>query len=309
MSKRYKFQNRKYKDFNKFERERREVNNYGPKNYNYNSYCNNDYNNNYYDKYNNNYHKRNYNYNNKYNDNYNNYENYNGNRYKRGRYSNRKFFREVEIGEKNEIDEKFVEELKKIGYFIREVKGDGNCLFRSVSEQLEENENNYEVYRKKCIDYMKENKDAFKPFLEDEEPIDDYIEKIGKNGEWGGNLEIYALSMALKSNFYIYMHEQPIYVINNWKDPINNIMLTYHNGKHYNSLRKLEEKNNEDKEKEEKRQKSKDKDEDKEKEERDNNNGSNEKDEDLKVDNDKKEEKKKMEEINDLMSKVNHLNI
>ena len=113
---------------------------------------------------------------------------------------------------------------------------------------MEEIENNYEEYRKKCVYYMKDNKDVFIPFLEDEEPKDIYIEKISKNGEWRGNLEIYALSMALKSNFYIYIHEMPIYVIKNWDEPVKNIMLTYHNGKHYNSLRKKEGKNNEEKE-------------------------------------------------------------
>ena len=60
--------------------------------------------------------------------------------------------------------------------------------------------------------------------------------------EWGGNLEIYALSKALHSNFYVYIHNHPMYVVKNFDDPKKNIMLTYHDGKHYNSLRKLEEK-------------------------------------------------------------------
>ena len=76
---------------------------------------------------------------------------------------------------------------------------------------------------------MKEHKDEFIPFLDEEEPIDQYIEKISKNAEWGGNLEIFALSMALEANFCIYIHEQPCYVVKNWDKPKNNVMLTYHN--------------------------------------------------------------------------------
>ena len=53
----------------------------------------------------------------------------------------------------DEIDEKFKKHLESLGYFIREVRGDGNCLFRSVSEQMEGNENNYKEYREKCINY------------------------------------------------------------------------------------------------------------------------------------------------------------
>ena len=139
-------------------------------------------------------------------------------------------------------DIEFKEELLKLGYYIREVQGDGNCLFRSVSEQIEETQNNFEKYRKITTDYMEEHKEEFQPFIEDDITIDDYIKSMKEDKEWGGNLEIYALSMALHANFYVYIHNHPMYVVKNFDDPKKNIMLTYHDGKHYNSLRKLEEK-------------------------------------------------------------------
>ena len=236
---RYKKQTKNYTGRNKFDTEWTERNNYYPRNnyYNYYNNYNNYYNYDNYDNYNNNY----YNYNKKkyYNNNY--YNNYYYNYKRGGRHPYKSYYREVEVEQANEMDAKFKEDLKKIGYYIKEVKGDGNCLFRSVSEQIEEDENKYQEYREKCVEYMKEKKEEFAPFLEEDQPIDEYIEKISKDGEWGGNLEIYALSMALHVNFYIYIYEQPIYVVKNWDDPKNNIMLTYHNGKHYNSLRKIEE--------------------------------------------------------------------
>ena len=194
----------------------------------------------------------------------------------------------------DEEDEKFKKHLETLGYFIREVGGDGNCLFRSVSEQIEGNENNYQEYREKCINYMNENKDVFAPFIEDDVPLDKYIEKMSQNGEWGGNLEIYALSMALEANFYIYIHEHPMYVVKNFEKPKKNIMLTYHDGKHYNSLRKLEEKNKEDKEKEEKKKKEKENEDNEENEESEDN---------------EEDEKDVNDDINDLISKVDTLNI
>ena len=194
---------------------------------------------------------------------------------------------------KNEIDEKFIEELKNLGYFIREVGGDGNCLFRSVSEQAENDENNYKYYREKCIEYMKNNKDNFIPFIEDDEPFEKYIERMSEDGVWGGNLEIYAMSMEFKFNFYIYIHERPIYIVNNWEKPKKNILLTYHDGEHYNSLRKLEEKNKNDEEKE-KANKNKKKD-----------------DNDSNSDNENSEDSdsEDVNDVNDLISKVEHLNI
>ena len=197
----------------------------------------------------------------------------------------------------DEIDEKFKKKLEELGYFIREVGGDGNCLFRSVSEQVEGNEHNFQEYREKCVNYMKENKDDFAPFIEDDEPFDKYVERMSQNSEWGGNLEIYALSKVLEANFYIYMLDQPMYIVKNFEKPKKNIMLTYHEGKHYNSLRKLEEKNKEDKEKEEKKKK--------EKENEDENEEENEGGEES----DNEEDEAPDDDIKDLISKVDHLNI
>ena len=193
----------------------------------------------------------------------------------------------------DEIDEKFKKHLESLGYFIREVEGDGNCLFRSVSEQMEGNENNYNEYREKCVEYMKENKDSFSPFIEDDEPFDKYVERMSEDKEWGGNLEIYALSKLLEANFYIYIYEHPMYIVKNFDNPKKNIMLTYHDGKHYNSLRKLEEKNKEDKEKEEKKKKER---------ENEDNEGDEESDEN-------EEDEKDLNDVSDLISKVDHLNI
>ena len=164
-------------------------------------------------------------------------ENYNKqkNEYKRNKKDkNRK-------NRRKDDDMEFKEELKKLGYYIREVRGDGNCLFRSVAEQIDEDQNNFEKYRKITTDYMEENKKSFQPFIEDDQTIDEYINAMKEDKEWGGNLEIYALSMALHANFYVYIHNHPMYVVKSFDDPKKNIMLTYHDGKHYNSLRKLEE--------------------------------------------------------------------
>ena len=193
---------------------------------------------------------------------------------------------------KFEIEEKFKEELKNLGYFIREVGGDGNCLFRAVSEQAENNENNYKYYREKSIEYMKKNSDSFIPFITDDEPFEKYIERMSEDGVWGGNLEIYAMSMAFKFNFYIYIHERPIYILKDWNKPKKNIMLTYHDGEHYNSLRKLEEKNKNDEEKE-----------------KENNNKK--KDDIYTSDNESSESSSSevVNDVNDLISKVNHLDI
>ena len=228
----------------------------------------------------------------------NNNQNYNNKYSKYQKKKQKNAYRKKKNRRRDEIDEEFIKDLEKIGYFIREVGGDGNCLFRSVSDQMDNTEHNYKIYREMCLTYMKNNPDEFSPFIEDDEPFDKYLERMEEDGEWGGNLEIYALSKALNANFYIYIHKHPMYVVNNFEKPKKNILLTYHEGKHYNSLRKLEEKSKEDKEKEEKKKMEKEK---KDKEDNEENEDGDEEGEEDEDDNN--------DDINDLISKVDHLNI
>ena len=222
--------------------------------------------------------------NNNNNNNNQNNKNYNkNNKYQKKK--ERNAYRKKKNRQKDEIDEEFIKDLEKIGYFIREVGGDGNCLFRSVSDQMDNTEKNHKMYREMCLTYMKNNPDEFSPFIEDDETFDKYLERMGEDGEWGGNLEIYALSKILNANFYIYIHKHPMYIVNNFEKPKKNILLTYHEGKHYNSLRKLEEKRKKEKEKKDKEDEDDDDDEEDEEDEDDN------------------------DDINDLISKVDHLNI
>jgi len=258
-------------------------------------------NNSYQQKRSNNQNNKNNNQNNKNNNqnNKNNNQNNNNNNYsKYQRKKQKNAYRKKKNRRRDEIDEEFIKDLEKIGYFIREVGGDGNCLFRSVSDQMDNTENNYKIYREMCLTYMKNNPDEFSPFIEDDETFDKYLERMEEDGEWGGNLEIYALSKALNANFYIYIHKHPMYVVNNFEKPKKNILLTYHEGKHYNSLRKLEEKSKEDKEKEEKKKMEKEK---KDKEDNEENEDGDEEGEEDEDDNN--------DDINDLISKVDHLNI
>lgn len=212
----------------------------------------------------------------------------------------------------NEVDEKFMiesEKLENIGYDIIVVRGDGNCLFRSVAQQLEGNEEYYQKYREICVDYMINNKEVFIPFLEDSTSIDEYIEKISKDGEWGGNLEIYALSMALEVNFCIYIPDKPCSVVKNWENPKQNIFLIYYNGKHYNSLRKYkcvtnynEKEENDNEKKEYNDDKKEDDDEKKENQKEEEQKEKGEENKDKNIGEDKKGEK--YDEINDFLNKV-----
>ena len=74
------------------------------------------------------------------------------------------------------------DQLKPHGLVISDVRGDGNCMFRSVADQLEGNQHNYASYREKCCDFMAENPENFQPFVFDQD-YNAYIRSMRKDGE------------------------------------------------------------------------------------------------------------------------------
>lgn len=82
------------------------------------------------------------------------------------------------------------------GQTIVEVASDGNCLFRSLSDQLYEDHGaKHEDVRQQICDYLEAHEDDFRVFLvegEDATDFESYVEGMREDGEWGGNLELVA---------------------------------------------------------------------------------------------------------------------
>ena len=92
---------------------------------------------------------------------------------------------------------------------IHEMAEDGNCLFRSLSDQLYGDYGQKHVLiRSQICEYLEENEDNFKGFVvldEDEENSDEhassyeeYIDRMKQEGEWGGNPELVAAAQLYK---------------------------------------------------------------------------------------------------------------
>eukprot|EP01017_Pseudomicrothorax_dubius_P002722 TRINITY_DN1019_c0_g1_i4.p1 TRINITY_DN1019_c0_g1~~TRINITY_DN1019_c0_g1_i4.p1 ORF type:complete len:364 (-),score=120.94 TRINITY_DN1019_c0_g1_i4:702-1793(-) len=138
----------------------------------------------------------------------------------------------------------FQEELKQKGLYMRDVDGDGNCLFRSIADQLEGTETNHKDYRMRAVDYMRDNPDDFRPYIdEDEIKWDDYLAKMSKDAEWGDHMELQALSQALRVNIIIHMKSAAPMMMINFPKSIDEstFHLAYHVaeniGEHYSSVR------------------------------------------------------------------------
>ncbi|KAG6392896.1 hypothetical protein SASPL_147124 [Salvia splendens] len=140
-------------------------------------------------------------------------------------------------GKQNDVSE-LREQLDVLSLKIIQVTADGNCFFRALADQLEGDEDQHEKYRGMVVEFIKENREMFEPFVEDEIPFDEYCQSMGEDGTWAGNMELQAASLVTHSNICIHRNMSPRWYIQNFdKHDAPMIHLSYHDGEHYNSVR------------------------------------------------------------------------
>ncbi|EWC88322.1 hypothetical protein PFNF54_02928 [Plasmodium falciparum NF54] len=66
----------------------------------------------------------------------------------------------------------------KKNFYIKSIRTDGNCLFRAVSDQLYNHEENYKEIRKKVVEHLLKNEELYKNFIEYDESYKSYIERL-----------------------------------------------------------------------------------------------------------------------------------
>ena len=81
----------------------------------------------------------------------------------------------------------------------------------------------YRIVRQKAANYMRSPPDEFKWFLDDSTDFEDYCNKVeNSNGmcylsimmvEWGGQLELRALSIALQRPIHVYSADSPVVIM------------------------------------------------------------------------------------------------
>jgi len=125
-----------------------------------------------------------------------------------------------------------------MGLRIKDVSGDGNCLFRAIADQLEGKPENHAKIRRKVVKHIEQNRSHFEPFVEDDVPFEQYVAKMRTDRTWGGHLEIQAASQAYGVNITIHQHNMPRWEVTNFPNE-RSIHLSYHDGDHYASVRKV----------------------------------------------------------------------
>lgn len=143
-------------------------------------------------------------------------------------------------------------QLIGLGLAVKVVPSDGHCLYRSISDQIDDSKDSHLKLRKMVAKEMRSNPNDYIPFLEtsngdlmNEKEFDDYCNNIENTSCWGGQVELKSLVNILQKQIQVFQADAP--VINMGEEYSKNgiIYLTYHRffyslGEHYNSVQKIE---------------------------------------------------------------------
>lgn len=92
--------------------------------------------------------------------------------------------------------------LRLEGYFRKHAPRDSTCLFRAVSEQVYLTQHYHIRVRKECVEFMRRMKHLFEQNVTI--PFNDYLDQMACFTQWGGYVEIQAMSMLYERNFVIF---------------------------------------------------------------------------------------------------------
>ncbi|KAL1739522.1 hypothetical protein HDZ31DRAFT_49256 [Schizophyllum fasciatum] len=104
------------------------------------------------------------------------------------------------------------EQLRGLGLYAADTLGDGNCLFRALSDQLYGSMSRHAPLRASVCDWIQAHRDRYAPFVEDERGLDAHLRCMRENGTYGGHLELSAFAHMTGKNVKV-MQPGLVYVI------------------------------------------------------------------------------------------------
>ncbi|TFK27237.1 hypothetical protein FA15DRAFT_666530 [Coprinopsis marcescibilis] len=164
------------------------------------------------------------------------------------------------LSDPNESSAQLTSQLRALGLYAANILGDGNCLFRALSDQLFGSPSKHAQLRQDICDFIVKHKSRYEPFVEDERGLDVHIRCMRENGTYGGHLELSAFAHTVRRNVKVV---QPglVYVIE-WDAGLDEeerekamrqleaeqddqtichgtVYVAYHDWEHFSSIRNL----------------------------------------------------------------------
>ncbi|KAI9821758.1 MAG: hypothetical protein M1827_002339 [Pycnora praestabilis] len=162
--------------------------------------------------------------------------------------------------------------LEAHGLYAADIRGDGNCLFNALSDQLYGTQNEHHAIRTRVIAYMREHASYYKQFIdvqpgggvrrnpkrknagaystpinalppsaeEVERVFESHLQSMARGGTYGDNMEISAFSAAFEVDVKIYQRDFAYMISALDKGMERDVAhIAYHVWEHYSSIRNI----------------------------------------------------------------------
>jgi OTU domain-containing protein 6 len=140
--------------------------------------------------------------------------------------------------------------MKQRQLVVHDIPSDGDCMYNSIRHQLSLRGKDVSVgdLRKQAADFMHNHKDLFQPFLTtstgdlmSDAEFESYCDSVANSKDWGGHLELRALSESLGHRVQVFQADGPVIELGSEFDEKSALLISYHRhaysmGEHYNSL-------------------------------------------------------------------------
>ncbi|KAI0742492.1 hypothetical protein C8Q80DRAFT_1109563 [Daedaleopsis nitida] len=91
-------------------------------------------------------------------------------------------------------------QLRELGLYAAHTVGDGNCLFRALSDQLYGTPSSHLKLRADICNWIERHTERYAPFVEDERGLDHHLSCMRQQATYGGHLELSAFAHMTKRN-------------------------------------------------------------------------------------------------------------
>ena len=116
---------------------------------------------------------------------------------------------------------------------LKRIAADGNCQFRALSWALYGTEDRHRDVRVSVCDYMHRNIARYVQYMVDAAA---YVSGMRRQGTYGDRVSLQAFCDAYRSNVMV-VSENAVSLVNaRRKSPASYLVVTYHNGCHYNAV-------------------------------------------------------------------------
>ncbi|KAA1466914.1 cysteine proteinase [Dentipellis sp. KUC8613] len=93
-----------------------------------------------------------------------------------------------------ENTQQLTSQLRQLGLYAANTLGDGNCLFRALSDQLYGSDTYHLQLRRDICDWIEKHKARYEPFVEDDRGIETHLRLMRQPATYGGHLELSAFA-------------------------------------------------------------------------------------------------------------------